>query len=80
ITLTLLGNPTAHSVQLQSPEYQQLRYQLHDLQGRLLLSENDLPDATTRIDLSQLPAQIYILSVYTEQRAYPIKNFKIIKQ
>jgi len=79
ITLTVFPNPTSHILTLQISEYnnEKLSYQLFDLQGRLLKSEQ-IVGAETQINTENLPASTYLMSVLNQENKN-VQSFKIIK-
>jgi len=79
ITLTVFPNPTSHILTLKISEYnnEKLSYQLFDLQGRLLKSEQ-IVGAETQINTENLPASTYLMSVLNQENKN-VQSFKIIK-
>ena len=77
-SLTVFPNPATHFLNLRitNAEQQQLRYQLYDLQGKLL-DESQVVTGNTRIATSHLPSGMYLLSVRDQMKA--LKTFRIIK-
>ncbi len=53
-----------------------LRYELYDLNGRILTKEA-IKDAETIIPVEQFPAATYILKIYSGR--FEVKTFKIVK-
>ena len=76
--ISVFPNPTAQFLEVRnevkSPTY--LKYQVIDLQGRLVL-HGQLPEAGPRIDLTNLARHQYQLLLFNDNKL--IKTFKIIK-
>ena len=70
-------NPATDYLNLQVDEFNNLSYQLYDLNGRLL-EQNDIQNNKTEISLTNLPSSTYILRVL--QKGKELKTFKIIKK
>lgn len=71
-------NPTIDRLHLSMDidNYKNPRYQLQNLQGSLIKEGNVLKE-TTALEMSSLPAAVYLLAVYNNNKL--IKLFKIIK-
>ncbi len=71
-------NPTVSKLMLriESGNLIDLRYELYDLNGRIL-SEKAIKDAETIIPVEEFPAATYILKVYSGR--FEAKTFKIVK-
>lgn len=71
-------NPTISQLALRidSGVLPDLRYELYDLNGRVL-SKNIIKDVETIIPVEQFPAATYILKVYSGR--FEVKTFKIVK-
>ncbi|OJV38872.1 MAG: hypothetical protein BGO29_10685 [Bacteroidales bacterium 36-12] len=76
--LSVFPNPTTERLILQAENYdtEKLRYQLFDMQGKLLKSEL-ISTNRTEINMSGLTSGNYLLIISTENKS--IKQFKIIK-
>lgn len=72
-------NPTMDHLKLVVGDQQPLNlsYRLYDLYGRTI-RENEISEAVTAFDLTELPAATYLLAVTQSEK--PIKTFKIIKK
>lgn len=72
-------NPTTEKIVLNIDGWrgEQLKFQLFDMQGRLLQS-NSIATSATEIQMNDLPASTYVLSISDKQNI--IKSFKISKQ
>lgn len=72
-------NPTTEKIVLNIDGWrgEQLKFQLFDIQGRLLRS-NPIASSATEIQMNDLPASTYVLSISNKQNI--IKSFKISKQ
>jgi hypothetical protein len=79
ISLSVFPNPTVNDIILktQSLDAEQMSFTLVDLQGKVLAREVVVKEQT-QIQMNHLPAAIYFLQVYTENRN--IQSFKIIKK
>lgn len=78
ITLSAYPNPTVDYLTLSIAEFEisNLSYQVYDLQGRLLQTQ-ELTGTQTQIDMSNYGASAYFVKVYQDNKE--IKTFKIIK-
>jgi hypothetical protein len=78
LNLTAYPNPTNNSLTLSIDNYndENLKYQLHDIQGRLLLNKK-VTSGHTILDLTSLPASAYLLHI--KENSTRIKTFRIIK-
>jgi hypothetical protein len=78
LELSVYPNPTTHFLNLliENEEWKNLTYQLFDIQGNLLES-NQLISNNTTIKMEGLPKSSYFLKVADDQRM--VKTFKIIK-
>jgi hypothetical protein len=80
INLEILAypNPTINFLTLNIGDYdnEKLTYQLFDLQGKLLDS-SQLVNTNTKIEMQNLPASTYLLSVLKNNSL--IKTFRIVK-
>ena len=74
----IFPNPTYDLVTLQigNTDLKNLSYQLIDILGRKIES-NNIDNFKTQIDMSDLPAATYVLEVFSSKKI--IKYFKIIK-
>ncbi|MCW4468471.1 T9SS type A sorting domain-containing protein [Flavobacterium sp. MFBS3-15] len=72
-------NPTVSTLMLriESESMDGLRYELFDLNGRIL-AEKPIKDAETIIPVDHYPAATYILKVYSGR--FEAKTFKIVKK
>jgi hypothetical protein len=77
ISLTLFPNPTAENLTLQISQYQNLSYQLFDMQGKLL-SNSPIAAEQTKINMSNLPEATYFVNVVNQENKL-VQSFKIIK-
>lgn len=78
--LRLLGNPTAAVTRLELTDPIPISYQLYDLQGRLLRTRDAGWGLRHEIDLGMLPAQTYLLSVFTTEGKRLMATYRIQKQ
>jgi hypothetical protein len=78
-SLRVFPNPTTDILLLEihSDNFGTLRYELLDLQGKVLI-RGDVLEQHTTIDMSVFPAASYLLYVVNEQNKQ-IQSFKIIK-
>ncbi|MEL6923883.1 MAG: cellulase family glycosylhydrolase, partial [Bacteroidota bacterium] len=76
VGLVLFPNPTTHHLTVQTQSGDQMRYELRDLIGRLLL-QNEFYHST-QIEMEHLPKGIYTLSVWEGNRLLPVQ--KILRQ
>lgn len=78
LTLRAYPNPVKAFLMLsvKSPQLSDLHFQLFDLQGKLLQS-NQMNDSQTLIDMSHLVSSTYFVKVLRENSE--IKTFKIVK-
>jgi len=79
ISLSAFPNPTAEYLNLQIGNFnkEQLSFQLFDLRGNLLISEQIVAQLT-QIDMNTLPSAGYILNVVNQENK-KIQSYKIIK-
>lgn len=68
-------NPTPASIMIETSGSGPYRIELRDLLGRLLMAKTSTAQ-NSRLDLSTLPSQTYLLSIIRDQQ---IKQFKVIK-
>ncbi|MFT6001014.1 MAG: hypothetical protein ACI81P_003480 [Neolewinella sp.] len=78
--LRLLGNPTAAITRLELTDPIPISYQLYDLQGRVLRTRDAGRALRHDIDLGMLPAQTYLLSVFTTEGKSLMATYRIQKQ
>lgn len=78
LQMTVYPNPATSFVNLKldNSNFQNLQYQLFDMQGRTIANEK-IANPETQIEMENLPPAIYLLHVINENRI--IKSFKIIK-
>jgi len=78
LELVAYPNPTINSLTLTIGNYnnEKLSYQLYDIQGKLLDSEQVISDETS-IDMLDLPTSTYLLNILDNNSL--IKTFRIIK-
>lgn len=78
IDLDAYPNPTNENLTLrvQGDASSMLRYELYDIQGKLLLSK-EMTSTSAKISMEHLPKATYILKVNKNESA--VKTFKIIK-
>lgn len=77
-SLTAYPNPAVDFLTLRIDDftYENIFYQLYDLQGRLLKSEEILGEET-QIDMGRFPSATYVLQVIQDNKR--VQTFKIIK-
>ncbi|MEX0811038.1 MAG: T9SS type A sorting domain-containing protein [Chitinophagales bacterium] len=77
-SISVFPNPVSNILILEMDDFpaSELTYQLFDLQGKLLIS-NEINDRQTQIDITELPLASYILRVVKDRKN--IQSFKIIK-
>lgn len=79
ISLTAFPNPTLANLTLQINNYTNeiLSYQLYDMQGQLLSSQQIIAQLT-QIDMSSLPTATYFVDVVDHENK-KVQTFKIVK-
>ena len=77
ISLTVYPNPTTDKLNLKVDNAEGLRYELYDLQGRLIVGDN-ISTTTTTINTGSLPRATYLVKVITAKNL--VKTFKVIKK
>lgn len=77
--LRLIGNPTASTTRLELTTPVPITYQVYNLEGRALRSENVGLAERHDIDLGQLPPQVYLLSVFTTEGKRLMASYRIQK-
>ena len=77
ISLTVYPNPTTDKLNLKVDNAEGLRYELYDLQGRLIEGGN-VSTTTTTINTGSLPSATYLVKVITAKNL--VKTFKVIKK
>jgi hypothetical protein len=78
--LRLLGNPTAAITRLELTDPIPISYQLYDLQGRVLRTRDAGRALRHDIDDVVVPAQTYLLSVFTTEGKSLMATYRIQKQ
>lgn len=80
LLLAVFPNPTVEVLMLKFDEYRKenLKYQLLDMQGKLL-NEANILEIQTRIDMTGLPSSTYLIKVFDLNHAEK-KVFKVIKK
>jgi hypothetical protein len=80
ISISVFPNPTDENLTLKISDYknERLSYQLYDLQGKQLISGQILAPQT-QININNLPAASYFLSVVNQENK-KVQSFKIIKK
>ena len=75
---TLYPNPTGNSIvlKIESSDMHNLKYELFDLQGKLM-SADELKETETNISLTDFPPMTYVLRLSTPSDS---KSYKIIKR
>lgn len=78
ILLSVYPNPTSSHINLRIDNQlsKDLSFQLYDLRGRLL-SQGDITDKITQIDMQNLQSATYLLNVLQDHKR--VKSFKVIK-
>ena len=78
LVIATYPNPSHHSINIMIGDfnYKKLIYQLYDLNGELLNSEQIINSSTT-INISNLPPSIYLLNVLDDHSL--LKTFRIVK-
>ena len=78
LQLAVYPNPTTNWLTLvvKNYSYDNLNYQLFDLNGRLIVN-NKITTETATIEMAQYPSAVYLLKVLDKNKE--IKTFKIIK-
>lgn len=76
--LNIYPNPFTNllTINIETDDYENLTYQLYDINGRQLLNEK-ITNNNTNINMSQLPKAVYYLKIMDNHK--PVKAFKIIK-
>jgi hypothetical protein len=79
ISLSVFPNPTADNLTLQISDYNNeiLRYQLIDMQGKII-DARQISAQQTQIDMNSLPSATYFINVVNQENKI-VKSFKIIK-
>jgi opacity protein-like surface antigen len=79
LTMVIYPNPTTDYLNLNIDQYngEELTFQLYDLLGRVI-SQNQITNNSTRIDMSGLPTATYLLMVSSGNTS--VKQFRIIKK
>ncbi|NND63917.1 MAG: T9SS type A sorting domain-containing protein [Flavobacteriaceae bacterium] len=79
VEITAYPNPTISNVniRLDSSQFENLNYQLFDINGRLLSKER-ISDHTTEVTMDELSSAVYLLHVFDNYSL--LKSFKIIKK
>ena len=77
--MVVYPNPTTNLLMLEVKNYsfENLEYQLFDLNGRLIVDEK-INAETTTISMEQYPSAVYLLTVVNNNKE--IKSFKILKK
>ena len=75
LEFSVYPNPTTDFVTLSSKE-SIVSYQVYDIGGKLLSKSNKLDKKEAKIDLSNYPKGIYVLSIKTDKRTYTQKVTK----
>lgn len=79
LQMAVYPNPTVNFLSLEVKNYNldNLRYQLFDLNGRLITNDK-ITTETTTLSMEQYPLAVYLLKVMDNNKE--IKTFKIIKK
>lgn len=79
LQMSVYPNPTQNSLTLEVKQnnMENMQYQLFDLNGRLLVSEN-ITAFTTAIEMARYAEAVYLLKVLKSKKE--LKTFKIIKK
>jgi hypothetical protein len=79
LQMTVYPNPTVNflSLEVKNYNFENLQYQLFDLNGRLITDEKIVSETTT-FSIEQYPSAIYLLKVINNKKE--LKIFKIIKK
>lgn len=79
ISLVAFPNPTAENLTIEISDYnnEKLKFQLYDMQGKLLNS-GDIVAKQTQIDMLNLSRASYFVNVLNEENI-KVQSFKIIK-
>jgi hypothetical protein len=80
ISLTAFPNPTADNLTLQLSDFktEKLSYQIYDLQGKQLSSQQIVAPQTT-IEMKNLPNSTYFIYVVNQENS-KVQSFKILKK
>ena len=80
ISLTAFPNPTADNLTLQLSDFktEKLSYQIYDLQGKQLSSQQ-IVDPQTTIEMRNLPNSTYFIYVVNQENS-KVQSFKILKK
>lgn len=80
ISLTVFPNPTADNLTLQLSDFksEKLSYQIYDLQGKQLNSQQIVAPQTT-IEMKTLPNSTYFIYVVNQENK-KVQSFKILKK
>ncbi|MGH2664802.1 T9SS type A sorting domain-containing protein [Flavobacterium sp.] len=78
LELSVYPNPTTNLLYLEikNSDFEAMRYQLFDLNGKLL-ENNRITKASTTIQMEKYPMNLYILKVFDNHKE--VKTFKIIR-
>jgi len=80
ISLTAFPNPTADNLTLQISDFktEKLSYQIYDLQGKQLYSQQIVAPQTT-VEMKSLPNSTYFIYVVNQENTR-VQSFKILKK
>jgi hypothetical protein len=76
LAMSAYPNPTTNHLYLKVEDFSNLNYQLFDLAGKVIES-NNIISTSTLINMEEFPPAIYFINV--TQNSQLIKSFKIIK-
>jgi hypothetical protein len=79
LQMVVYPNPTVNylSLDVKNHNFDNLKYQLFDLNGRLILNEK-ITTETTTLSMEQYPSAVYLLKVVENNKE--VKTFKVIKK
>jgi hypothetical protein len=79
LNCSVYPNPTTGLTKLvfESPDYENLRFRLYDING-VLLRDKKVENSVTEISLENLSSSVYFLKVY--RNAMEVRVFKIVKK
>ena len=81
VNIFVYPNPTKDIATIDFKDYlewENLKYILVDINGKIIQKNKEITDNNTNIDISVLPLGIYFLNITTNEKL--LKTFKIIKK
>jgi len=75
--ISLFPNPTQNFINLKTSDFENLSYNISDINGKLL-KEGKLISESTEISVKKLPAAVYFFTIFDNKQI--IKIFQVVKQ